>query len=1277
MGGFVSIAGVDILGVNKTPLSSNFVTVKVGSTTNYTKKSYDLDYKVIPSNGMYSEVIWTSTSDSIKVDKNGKCTPTSNDPCSAVITCTVKDYMGNETSDSVFIAFARTPATGVSLNTNSIVGGKIGETQTLEATVSPKGTLGVGEASCKDTFWWSDNPEIATVDQSGTITFVEGGDCNIYCATYDGGYTASCAVNVVTNYTKLSLLIQQYKDLQLNEVNYYPETWSVFAAAMSEAEAMIAQGGYSQNQVDAMYTKLENAYNSLKKYNYIQKIELYLDGEPTKEFYQYDLSFFKEGISYKNAVLDLNVRLYPNNGSYSSVKWESSTSDISVTTDGKCSPTVESSCYGMITCTVTDHYGNEFTDSVWVSFSRYPVTKLELSETSIAGPSGSTRQLTCTVYPTGTSLTHIGAASIKDYFWETDNPEIATVDENGLVTFVSAGATVVRAVSYDAGISAECVVSTEGDRTILKQALDDYANVDYKDYEYDYGIAFNNAYIAGQAAMTDNTLSQTSIDDAANNLINSYDAMILHPYIKADGVTVTYNSYKKPLVGSASKVESGTVDSSDSLSFNLSSGYSNYNDYNYVNIDAAPSPSNAMYKSVAWNVDESKDMDTSISGASIKLTPGKRSSGGWAKITATYTDHYDRTVSRTIVVVMSDDVCTGFDITESSKTILATASPYQLPYTMSGSAEFTTITWTSSDNSVVTVDSSGIITPVNTGTATVKGKTFDGGYTDTITITVETDFSTLASKQNEYYNLIQSVKDSHTYTEESLEALSACVSEAQTMVNEGKATQSEADAMLAKLEDAYNSLVIYVPAKGVSVGYEESAKIATINDGFIRYTDSLLNGRTINLIPATEPANAIYTSVKWESTNENITVDENGVLTNTTGMSGATKVTCTIENVYGEVYTASAYIAFVRYGATGVSFNEEKVFGAPAQTVALSPIVTNSNNSSTTSAVVKDCIYESDNPEIATVDETGVVTFITQGSANITATTMDGGYTATIVAYTTWDTTALKAAIDTAETYTYTDYAYEYGTAFKTAYDNALTVYNNVYASQSEIDSACTALTEAMTELEGHDFIVPVATLLQNEDVITNGGIVQVDPDTQSATLNVSLNDGAMVKSVELNVVENSGVDYEIGSGSITLTKTAETGTIKLAVKVTDDYDRVTTTTYNLTVIEQIVPVTSFAFTANGTEISGSEFTYSCGGTYTNLNLTMGYIPTPSNANAVTGVTYTSSNTDYVKIDGNGVISLTTVGKIARSNTTVITCTVTNADGSTATSTVTLTITRA
>lgn len=278
----------------------------------------------------------------------------------------------------------------------------------------------------------------------------------------------------------------------------------------------------------------------------------------------------KEGLSYKNAVLDLNVRLYPNNASYKDVVWASSDSNVSVSSDGKCSPTVNKPCWSTITCTVTDHFGHSFTDSVYVSFSYYPVTGMKLSETNINGAVGSTYQLTCTVEPTGTSVGHLGAASIQDYYWESDDESVATIDKNGLVTFVSAGSTTVRAVSYDGGITGECKVSTDGDRSGLKEALEKYKDIDTTEYKKDYAETFTAAYASAQKALTDYSLKQEQINEAANTLVTAAEEMIAHPFVKVSGVDISYTSSKSDLLGNATQIASGTVGSSDALSINLS-----------------------------------------------------------------------------------------------------------------------------------------------------------------------------------------------------------------------------------------------------------------------------------------------------------------------------------------------------------------------------------------------------------------------------------------------------------------------------------------------------------------------------------------------------------------------------------------------------------------------------------------------------------------------------------------------------------------------------------
>lgn len=1275
IGGFVGILGVDILGTGKKPLENNHVTVKVPTAGIYTNYKYDFDMELKPTNAMYNSINWTSSNPNISIDKNGIARPTSNEACSAMITCTVTDYMGTKTSTNAFISFAKVPVTGVSLDKDSIEGGKIGETQTLKATVKP---TGISSASCKDVYWYSSDEKIATVDKNGVVTFKEGGDCVITCQTYDGGYEAKCNVNVVTNYTALENLVKSYNDQQLNEVNYYPDSWETYQNALNKAQGMIDNGGNSQAQVDAMVTELEAAYNGLVKYNYIQKIELYLDGEPTKEFYQYDLSVLKDGISYKNAVLDLNVRLYPNNGSYKSVTWESSNELISVTQDGKCTPTQNKSCYGLITCTVEDHFGNKYQDTVWVSYAFYPVTGVVVRPSSIAGALGTTAQLSKTIKPEGTSVLHTGKASIQDVYWESDDESIATVDQNGLVTFVSAGATTVRCVSYDGGIYGECHVSSDGDRTALKAAVDEYKDVDYKDYAYDYGQAFKSAYEAANDALTDDTMTQDKIDETTAALVAAYEAMIEHPYVHVTDATVTYQTAAKPLIGGYSNVESGTVGDNNSISVNLSSSkYSNYNNYNRITLTSSALPAGSMYKTAEWSVLDSYQADTSIDGQSITITPKKQSEGAWAKVKVTYTDEYGRAFEKVINVTMSDKITTSFDIKESTIVHYATDSDAQLEYTLGGSPEFNNITWTSSNENAVKVSDGGKLTFVENGEAIITGTTFDGGFTDSVKVTVLTDYNALVAKQNEYNELIEDVKDSYTYTKASLDVLSAAVAEAKTMIDESKSSQAEVDAMLQKLNDAYNSLVLYVAATGVEIGYYEEDGVTNPNPGYFRYTGSFLNGKSVSLIANEQPKDAVYKSVEWSSSNSEVSVSENGVVTNNSATAQLAQITCTITNEKDESYSSSVWVSFVRYGVTGVSFSEEKVFGAPSQTVTLSPKLELGGSLS----VIKDCTYKSDNEDVATVDDTGVVTFISQGSTVITVTTKDGGYTATVNAYTTWDTTALKAAIDEANKITPTDYEVSYANALTSALDKANEVYANMDASQAEIDSACDALVAATTALEGHEFIVPEINVKNGDTVLDETALVQVPEDTQKATVSLALNDGAMVKSTDITATDKNGVDVSVNGNDINITKTADTGSFTLTVKVVDDWGREYTKTYSISVINVVIPVTSLELTVDGNAVTDGKYTASAGGRYNKFTgLSIGYVPTPADANAITSVTYTVSNSSYFDIDSSGKLTLTTLGKlntISASLATDVTVTVTNADGSSATQKLSLTLTRA
>lgn len=1285
LGGYIGLTGVTL--VNKDGSDAGaFRSVKVSTSKRYDSYSVDLDAQVAPKTAMYRTIKWSSDNDSVKVDANGIVKPAGNKACQAKITVTATDYLDNVYTDSMYVAFANDPVTGIKLDTTEIVGGKVRESQTLKATVEPTGFGIVGKASVADVIWSTSDPEIATVDQSGVVSFKSGGDCVVTVTTCDGGYTAQCKVNVVTNYDALQAQIDTYKSLELTETNYYPATWQAFQDAIAESQALIDANASSQKEVDAQLEKLIAAYKGLEKYTHINNVEIYLDGEEASDFYQYDVSLLTDG-AYKDAKLDLNVRLYPNNANYASVTWTSSTDKIVISENGVASPAKNTSFnvlknegyYGKITCTVTDHFGQTWTDDVWVSFAYTPATGITISESAVSGSIGDTHQLTATVQPSGTL--GVGKASISDLYWESDNENIATVDDKGLVTFVSTGATTVRAIAYDGGYTATCSVSTGGDRSALQAALEKYKDTDYQDYEYTVGITFKQAYEEAQSVMNDNTKTQDEINQAAQALIEAGAALEGHQVIKAQTIDVSYVGYSRnTAIGSYNQRTSGTIGDNDALSIDLSkNGYANtLHENNKLELSAAVVPAGADSNGISWTVDDSKNIKATQTDGKLVLSPSSASANGWAKVTVTNTDHYSRTLSRSFTVVMSGSVISGVSLDQTQLNLLVTQNPVQLNATLAGSSNktFNDVTWTSSNPAVATVEN-GLVTPVDVGDCTITVKTLDGGYTATCAVTVRADYSVLEAKYAEYQILVNQAKGQYIYTEDSLAVLETACGQAKTMIDSGLSTQAEIDAQVELLESAHNGLVKYIIAEGVSLtaDTEAQANVTIPNPGHIRYlhNDLSLKNKTVQLSAVTAPAGGLYQSITWSSSNDKVTVSDTGLVTNTDSGNQWAEITCTITTVKGDSFTATTTVCFTRYAVTGVSMDTDMVHGSPQDTVTITPTVTSS--ATIASLALRDCTFTSDHPEIATVDNSGKITFVSQGKATITATTVDGGYTATVIAYTTYDFSALQQAIADAGAVDYKDYAYDYGMAFKTAYDKAVAVNADYESSQDVIDAATSALKQAQNALAGHEFVGPGEIgFTSGGAAVTEGKALVVD-DNQQVTLSAAYADGAMVQDPSwTTAAENNVTAATDAAGNLVLTKTNAdaSGSVKVTYTLKDAYDRTYTKTITVKLVNQKINIDSFKFTYGGNEVD--SVSYSCGGMYTNKSVQLGVSTYPADADAYVSALWTSNNKNLV-VDQTGKVSASGT-MLGTKYTATITCTLTLEDGSTVTNSIQVTFNR-
>lgn len=165
--------------------------------------------------------------------------------------------------------------------------------------------------------------------------------------------------------------------------------------------------------------------------------------------------------------------------------------------------------------------------------------------------------------------------------------------------------------------------------------------------------------------------------------------------------------------------------------------------------------------------------------------------------------------------------------------------------------------------------------------------------------------------------------------------------------------------------------------------YYSIFEIIPVESVSVKASTTIQIGGNETLVATVLPANAYDKSVSWSSSDTDVaTVSNTGVVTavavgqadiTATTTDGGRKATCTV--------TVSPI------AVTGISVKSSTII-AKGETETLVPVFSPSN------ATNKNVQWTSDNSEIASVNENGVVSAVAKGTATITATTVDGGFTA-------------------------------------------------------------------------------------------------------------------------------------------------------------------------------------------------------------------------------------------------------------------------------------------
>ena len=287
-----------------------------------------------------------------------------------------------------------------------------------------------------------------------------------------------------------------------------------------------------------------------------------------------------------------------------------------------------------------------------------------------------------------------------------------------------------------------------------------------------------------------------------------------------------------------------------------------------------------------------------------------------------------------------------------------------------------TVYWSSSNEAVVTVDSSGMLTAVGSGSATIIAQTEDGGYIDMTNVTVLQPVTEIKLSETE-----MTVKKGTEFW------LNAEV--LPDTADDKSVTWSSSDTSLATVDQTGKVTTLAVGTVTISCVSNDSGVAAycivditdpvtglTLNS----YYQTMVAGTKFVVVPTVLPNDAPDKSVTFTSSDPAIaTVDENGVVTAlvggtcdiivTTNESSLTR-TCTI--------AVTEYVESVEITDAPERMN----VGGTTQLGATVQTDTASN---------KNVYWTSSNTSIATVDQTGRVTGVSSGSVVITATAADGG----------------------------------------------------------------------------------------------------------------------------------------------------------------------------------------------------------------------------------------------------------------------------------------------
>ena len=330
------------------------------------------------------------------------------------------------------------------------------------------------------------------------------------------------------------------------------------------------------------------------------------------------------------------------------------------------------------------------------------MTGVSLNKTSLTLNKDVSEQLTATVVPTN--------ADIQDLAWSSSDATVASVNQNGNVTALKKGTTRITVRTVDGNREAYCDVTVRvpvSSVTLNKSTLS-FASIG----AYEKLIPTVNPSDASDKSVTWSTSASSVATVASDGTVTARGSGTAEITVR----TTDGGKTAKCTVSVAVPVSSVSVSPS---SLSLTKGSTSTLFHTVL-------PANATNKAVTWSSENTAVASVNQSGLVTAV-------GGGSTSIKVKTADGGKVATCDVTVTVP---VTGVSLNKSSFTLRIGYGETLTKTIQPSDATNPAVTWSSSNNSIATVSTTGLVRGISVGTAVVTVRTADGSYTANCTVTV-------------------------------------------------------------------------------------------------------------------------------------------------------------------------------------------------------------------------------------------------------------------------------------------------------------------------------------------------------------------------------------------------------------------------------------------------------------------------------------------------------------------------------------------------------------